>query len=399
LRPGGIRVRPTVALALVLIAAGFAAMAQQAAQDGGQTDTSTYVDVTPVYRSNPDYPSAPLRQGQEGWVELSFVVSETGDVVEPMIEQSSGGEPFERAALSAVQQWKYTPAMQDGVPVERAAKTIIRFQLQGGGGGGAFSGDRIERASADFVRNYQQLVRLVDAQDFAAAGALLAEMESEERMNRYETAFLWWAKYVYLSRTAPAEVAQMQRALERAVGDEEDMYLSMDQFVAAAERLVVLHAQARDIAAAIGMFERLRDTVADFAPDPISGKSRVQSYALSVERLQPGYEAMLDLVNSDRLMVMDGVVGEFEYWVHDLLRRSFSLASINGQVESLDIRCERGRRRIDTAAVDTVWRIPEDWGTCGIYIKGEPGATFAFREYPPSFTPSKVVDVSRRDGL
>jgi TonB family protein len=384
------RVRPTVAFACVFLAVVFTVTAQEGAQVASPADEADDGAAVPVLRVNPDYPERALRQGSEGWVELSFVVSEVGDVVEPMIEQSSGGDDFERAALRAVSQWKYKPAIQDGVPVERALKTIIRFQVEVGG----IPFSERERASPAFAKSYRQLVELVDAQDFARAAELLAEMEAE-RLNRYETAFLWWAKYVYLSRTSPTDLAQMRRALERAVGDEEDMYLSTDQFVAAAERLVVLHAQAADIAAAINMFERLRDTVAEIGTDS-AGRSRVESYARSIDGLQPGYEAMLDLVKSDRLMAMEGVVGEFDYWVHDLLRRSFSLARINGRLDSLDIRCERGRGRIDAVAVETVWRVPEDWGACGIYIKGEPGATFAFREYPAGFAPANLVDVSRR---
>lgn len=378
----GVRVRKASLLALALLSAGFGATAQP--------ESSTSVNVVPVYRANPDYPAEALRQGKEGWVELSFVVGETGEVIEPMIEQSSGGAPFEREALRAIAQWKYEPATEGGVPVERALKTIIRFQLE--------SGPRVrERASAAFVKNYQQLVRLVDTQNFEGAAALLAEMEAEERLNRYETAFLWWAKYVYLSRTSSSDVAQMRRALERAIGSEEDMYLSMEQFVAAAERLVVLHAQARDISAAIGMFERLRDAVAELAEDlATAGLSAVSSHAQVVARLQPGYDAMLELVESDELMAMNGSVGEFDYWVHDLLRPSFSLADIDGRLDSLDVRCERGRRRFDTVPVDTVWRVPEDWGACGIYIRGVPGTTFAFREYPARYAPADYVDVGRR---
>jgi hypothetical protein len=274
-------------------------------------------------------------------------------------------------------------------------RTVIRFQLQGSGfPGGAGRGEYVERASAAFVKNYQQLVRLVDRQDFDGAAVLLAAMEADQRMNRYETAWLWWAKYVYLSRASSSDLAQMRRALERAVGSEEDMYLSTDQFVAAAERLVVLHAQALDIAAAIAMFERLRETVAKFVQE--SSSARASTYTQSVASLTPSYEAMKDLVESDQLMVMNGSVGEFDYWVHDLLRRSFSFADVKGRLDALDVRCERGRRRYDAVPVDTVWRVPDAWGTCGIYLKGEPGATFAFREYPNSFVSPAAVDVALR---
>ena len=116
------------------------------------------------------------------------------------------------------------------------------------------------------MKNYRELVRLVDGQDFAGAGALLATMEAEERLNRYETAFLWWAKYVTtLGESARSDLAQMRRALERAVSSEEACTCRMVVRSRAAERLVVLHAQASDIAAAMAMFERLRDKAAEFA--------------------------------------------------------------------------------------------------------------------------------------
>jgi hypothetical protein len=197
---------------------------------------------------------------------------------------------------------------------------------------------------------------------------------------------LWWAKYVYLSRASSADFAEMRRALERAVGFE-DMYLSPDQFVAAAERLVVLHAQALDIASAIATFERLRDTAE-------ARKSR--SYEQSIANLQPSYEAMLEVVNGEQPLATNGSVGEWDYWVHDLLRRSFAVADIKGRLDALDIRCDRGTRRYDSVPIDTVWHVPENWGPCGIYLKGEPGTTFAFREYPRSYASSAAVDVGVR---
>jgi hypothetical protein len=78
-----------------------------------------------------------------------------------------------------------------------------------------------------------------------------------------------------------------------------------------------------------------------------------------------------------------GEIGGHEYWVHDLLRRSFSLSRVAGNVESVDIRCTRGTKRYDTFAEGDVWHVPESWGECGVYIKGTPGTTLALEEHPP----------------
>jgi hypothetical protein len=102
---------------------------------------------------------------------------------------------------------------------------------------------------------------------------------------------------------------------------------------------------------------------------------------------------MVEIVNGEQMLVTNATVREFDYWVHDLLRRSFSVADIMGRLDVLDIRCERGTRRYNAVPADTIWTVPQSWGDCGAYIKGEPGTTFAFREYPRSFVPSSGVDL------
>lgn len=74
----------------------------------------------------PQYPQEALMRGLEGWVDVSLQISATGDVIEPRVEDSSRGRMFNRAALSAVQQWKYEPR-GDGATSERLR---VRLQFQ-----------------------------------------------------------------------------------------------------------------------------------------------------------------------------------------------------------------------------------------------------------------------------
>jgi TonB family protein len=356
--------------------ASFTACAPAAAQEPIDLSGSTYVSAKLLNRSNPDYPAGALHSGKEGWVMLSFVISPTGDVTEPMIEDSSGIEAFEQAALRAVQHWKYTPATLDGTPVEQAmVKSRIFFQIESSDAPGA---------SPSFISKYRRIVRATNDGDFAAAAELITELEFGERKNLYEDAWFWWTKYFYLAASGSTDAAEMRRCLQRAIGYQQE-YLAPDLFVAAAERLVVAHARALDLSAAIATFERLRDA-------PTARRS--DNYEEAVARLQPSYERLLAVVNGDDLLVTNGTVGEFDYWVHDLVRRSFSFADIEGRLDALDIRCQRGTRRYNAVPSETIWTVPESWGACGAYVKGEPGATFAFREYPRSFVPPTKVDVA-----
>ena len=83
--------------------------------------------VTPklIKMVQPEYPQAALMRGIEGWVDVSFAVNAAGDVVAPRIEDTSRGRLFNRAALSAVQQWKYEP--RDGDTSERL-RVRLRFR-------------------------------------------------------------------------------------------------------------------------------------------------------------------------------------------------------------------------------------------------------------------------------
>lgn len=99
-------------------------------------------DVVPLVRINPDYPQQALTEGMEGWVQLEFTITETGAVADPLVVDNSvclrGQEPedckpddmFNSTALAAIAKWRYTPKLEDGVPVEyKGVQTIIRFTL------------------------------------------------------------------------------------------------------------------------------------------------------------------------------------------------------------------------------------------------------------------------------
>jgi protein TonB len=71
-----------------------------------------------------------LSRGLEGYVDMEFVVTQTGSVRDPVVLFSTSSL-FERAALRAVLKFKYKPRVVDGVPVEvPGVKTRITFQIE-----------------------------------------------------------------------------------------------------------------------------------------------------------------------------------------------------------------------------------------------------------------------------
>ncbi len=87
-------------------------------------------DYLPIVRVAPVYPSRALSRGLEGFVDMSFTVTTTGTVKDPIVLQSTSSL-FERAATRAVLKFKYKPRVVDGIPVEvSGVKTRITFELE-----------------------------------------------------------------------------------------------------------------------------------------------------------------------------------------------------------------------------------------------------------------------------
>lgn len=64
----------------------------------------------------PIYPAEAASRGLEGYAIVEFTISETGDVIEPVIVEASH-EPFAESSIETVLQFKYKPRVVDGVPV------------------------------------------------------------------------------------------------------------------------------------------------------------------------------------------------------------------------------------------------------------------------------------------
>ena len=87
--------------------------------------------MVPLIRTNPSYPQRAAARGIEGFVELSFTVNELGDVIDPVVLHAYPEGYFERAALQAIQRWKYSPATDNGTPVSTYdVRQRIVFQME-----------------------------------------------------------------------------------------------------------------------------------------------------------------------------------------------------------------------------------------------------------------------------
>lgn len=75
------------------------------------------------------YPEAALIAGVEGQVVVQVLIDEDGDPIEFKVLSSPGNDDLEKAAIEAIRQTKFEPAIQKGVPVKFWMSIPIRFQL------------------------------------------------------------------------------------------------------------------------------------------------------------------------------------------------------------------------------------------------------------------------------
>ena len=77
----------------------------------------------------PRYPAAAVRSRQKGWVVVSFTVDTDGKTSDIKVIDSEPHRIFDRAAINAVEQYRFTPAMKSGAPVASVRQQRIEFAL------------------------------------------------------------------------------------------------------------------------------------------------------------------------------------------------------------------------------------------------------------------------------
>ncbi|MGL4475684.1 MAG: energy transducer TonB [Shewanella sp.] len=87
-------------------------------------------DATPVVRIDPQWPVQALRDGKEGFVQLSFTINELGGVEDIEIMNAEPKRLFDREAKRALSKWKYKPKIVDGKPMKQPGMTVqLDFKL------------------------------------------------------------------------------------------------------------------------------------------------------------------------------------------------------------------------------------------------------------------------------
>lgn len=106
-----------------------AAGGDNAAGTAGGSAAGATVAAVLVKGSPARYPTAAMRARQEGWVVVSFTVDPDGTTSDVKVIESQPRHVFDRAAMDAVERYRFNPAMKDGVAVSSVKQQRIEFKL------------------------------------------------------------------------------------------------------------------------------------------------------------------------------------------------------------------------------------------------------------------------------
>ena len=96
-----------------------------------QSDGGAIMDTKPDYLSNPPpiYPEMARKAGEQGVVLLEVIVNSGGRPDSVSIERSSGFVALDDSAVTAVQQWRFRPAMLGSIQMKSRVRFPVRFRL------------------------------------------------------------------------------------------------------------------------------------------------------------------------------------------------------------------------------------------------------------------------------
>ena len=352
----GNRCRPIVAAVTGLVSSIVLFPAE--AKDFDIELDSSGIAMAAVEQPAPQFPNGRMRGGQEGWVRLSFVIDADGRAVDPLVLDSSGGPLFEQAALDAATRWRFeAPA----AAAEHGLNTVdVRFEI---------SGDR-DRASRGFLRRDRNIVTDLYYLKPDAAREKVDMANDFGGWNLYEATML-----AFLN--ARVEGAEDHRAEEleyyrRALAvSRSETFVSKNR-IEILGRIFGLEVDAGQYGDALATLAELR-----------AEKGSDEALAGLADRIRQ----LEDSIGDDAAIVAAGTIYNpcdcdegVPLWAHTPVRRNFSFADVDGNVQRFEARCENHRFSAQVTT-GTRWSLPDEWGSCRIFVFGDDAATFGFVEH------------------
>jgi TonB family protein len=311
-----------------------------------QAPIETFTGPKAIEKVAPSYPESERQTGDEGWVIVNLMIDPKGKPYEATVADSTGNRVFEKAALAAVDKWRFEPASKGGTPIDAGANVKLEFRLTGD-----------SAASEQFVKIYKQVLKAVEAGDREHADSRLALLTTSTH-NLYEDAYRAIATYTYYRKWGTD--AQQLSALRRAIaGERSARYLPKGVFASALQAQLALEIRTQDYARALRTWETLNDVGLD---------------AATRANLQKSIDQIQALRTDDKAYAVPGEIANTS-WYYELLKQRFQIEVAAGAIAEVKLRCDQQYIlfRFDPQLQYTI--SGNDSG-CSMELIGDPGTKF-----------------------
>jgi TonB family protein len=311
------------------------------------------------------YPRVARVKGWEGWAYYSYEIGTDGLVHNITILDSNGLDQLNNALIDHVESGIYEPATYNGVPVTEKGKLgRAVFQLT----------NKPRGAGSYFLPRYKKLVKALGKNDLESSWELIQELESKVGLSLYEELYLQarYVNYYTLTGDKDREYLHALRVLDfYAEEGSKDYIVEPEFFTEYLVRAYQYEIGATMLGDAFGTAELLDELAAGSEVN-----DNIQAHAQTVRKSVENKEFWM---NGKLVPPIYG--GELSIWEARLSRREVELKNVTGDIDAIDLHCERGIRRL-TYTPGEGWIIPKSWGACDLTVTGRSGATFVVAEMP-----------------
>ena len=328
------------------------------ASSGELVDEFKFIDVQPIHRAPPVYPTSQRRKQNDGLVELIFMVDEKGSTFEPVVLRSSH-KSFESVALYALTKYQYSPRIVNGKAVESVQSIRIIFQME----------NSRNFVSNDFVELYQSSIKTLEEEpvDLIKASSLISKMESNKHLNRFSLVHLFLVKFKYVNKfgtnNEKIEAIKQLLVFERWATESKGKVLDNSLAVLVRRNLVNLYIETQRYGDALLAMLNLENI------DPYAKAAYSESKA-----------KMHEIYYNDQLVSTNIVLTERGYVSVILFKRNFTFSNIEGQIRTVKLRCRNKFTELHFNP-ESDYKIPKSWGTCHIQVIGEVGTSAQLVQY------------------
>lgn len=316
-------------------------------------DIEAFTIPRPESLVTPAYPGRQAREGGEGLISVSFMVDTEGKPFDPVILDSTGDESFRNAALTALLDSRFVPAMLNGEPIVGSARQLYQFNMEGSA--------ENKGVSNRFGSVYSRFQRAVKDQNREEIEEAVADLEGVGASNHYESAFLSLARYTYagLFGTDREQILHINRALSLSSSPEDPQYLDQEMVRNLRRALLSLQVRNNYLAEAVRTYELIVDS-GDEEASAVFGD--IMNTVATVKEDDTQYFVPLSLDDSG--------------WTNiRLYKDRFAMMDGQGELNEVVLRCDKHYVSFRVER-DVAYDVPPEWGDCSLQIIGESGAEF-----------------------